>query len=281
MPLHKTVAVTLRNYDWGEADRLVLLYSRRLGKIRAVARGARRIKSRFGCAFEPFVDVDLNLFERRDDSVYRITQADIRESFQALRENLDRMYAAARLTNLVMHITAEADPSPTLYDCLVQGLRSVTHEIHPSLSALVFQIRILGYAGFRPQIHQCTNCGARFHRNIEHRPLGFSPASGGLLCSQCVHRCSDQCLPLSPGSLTFIQQALRLPSSVVGRLRARGRVHQEVMTVIEAYVTEVVGKRLSPVFLPPFEGQPSRKVSANLGAEMISTAEEQTCDGSK
>lgn len=253
MPLHKTIAVTLRNYDWGEADRLVLLYSRRLGKIRAVARGARRIKSRFGCAFEPFVDVDLDLFERRDDSVYRITQADIRESFQGLREDLDRMYAAARLTNLVTHITAEADPNPILYDCLVQGLRSITHDGHPSLSVLVFQIRTLGCTGFRPQTHQCTSCSTGFRQAVARRPGGFSPALGGLLCDQCAHQGTDRFLPLSPGSLTFIQQALRLPSSVVGRLRARGQVQEEVMTVIDAYVTEVVGKRLSPVLSPPVE----------------------------
>lgn len=255
MPLHKTVAVTLRNYDWGEADRLVILYTRRLGKIRAVARGARRIKSRFGCAFEPFAHIDVNLFERRDDSVYRITQADIRESFQALREDLDRMYAAARLANLITHITAEADPSPPLFDCLVHGLRSLTQAAHPGLTVLIFQIRILGCTGFRPQIHHCTNCNARFHQQIECRPAGFSPASGGLLCDRCFRECSDRCLALSPGSLTFLRQALRLPYPVVGRLRATGQVLQEVMNVVEASVTEVVGKRLFPVLLPSAESK--------------------------
>jgi len=76
----KTPAITLKSRKWGEADRIVTFYTIRFGKLRGVARGARRMKSRFGSALEPFVHCDLNLFEKHNDPLYRITQADIRET---------------------------------------------------------------------------------------------------------------------------------------------------------------------------------------------------------
>ncbi len=77
MALFKTSAIVLKSRKWGEADRIVTFYTARFGKLRGVARGARRLKSRFGSALEPFVHCDLNLFEKPNDSLYRITQVDI------------------------------------------------------------------------------------------------------------------------------------------------------------------------------------------------------------
>src|SRR6059036_943533 len=99
----KTPAITLKSRKWGEADRIVTFYTVRFGKLRGVARGARRMKSRFGSALEPFVHCDLNLFEKHNDPLYRITQADIRETFPRLREDLAAMSGAARMVNLVDH----------------------------------------------------------------------------------------------------------------------------------------------------------------------------------
>src|SRR6184192_2250632 len=81
----KTPAITLKSRKWGEADRIVTFYTVRFGKLRGVARGARRMKSRFGSSLEPFVHCDLNLFEKHNDPLYRITQADIRETFPDVR----------------------------------------------------------------------------------------------------------------------------------------------------------------------------------------------------
>src|SRR5438132_686392 len=95
--LLKTPAITLKSRKWGEADRIVTFFTLQYGKLRGVARGARRIRSRFGSALEPFVHCDLNLFEKHNDPLYRITQVDIRETFPQLREDLALMSAAARM----------------------------------------------------------------------------------------------------------------------------------------------------------------------------------------
>ena len=97
MPLVKTTAIILRSRKWGEADRIITFYSKDLGKIRGVARGARRQKSRFGGAIEPFSVCRLNLFEKARDSLFRISHVDLVRSSQVLREDLCLMASAARM----------------------------------------------------------------------------------------------------------------------------------------------------------------------------------------
>lgn len=254
MALLKTPAVSLKSRKWGEADRIVTFYTLRVGKLRGVARGARRIKSRFGSALEPFVHCDLNLFEKHGDSLYRITHADIRESFSGLREDLAVMSGAARMVNLVAAVTAEGDPSPRIFATLLEGLRAIQSGGEPGLTTLLFQVRLLGLTGFQPQTDHCAACGKDFAPSGGLEVNRFVAQAGGLVCSFCAGRHTDRCVHLSPGSLAFLKQALRLPVTVVTRLKAAGRVRVEVEAAIESYVTVVAGKRLPPVDFLAAEG---------------------------
>lgn len=254
MPLVKTTAITLKSLKWGDADRIVTFYTRDVGKIRAVARGARRLKSRIGAALEPLTVCEVNLFEKSGDSLYRVSQVDLVEPFIRFREDLTLMAAAARMTNVVGAITPDSDPDPLLFDTLEQGLRSLMTSKDPPLTALLFQIRLLGLTGFRPQTDHCSSCGSS---KLIQEPQ-FSPASGGLVCQVCAARQRVPCLPLSRGSLAFLQQALRLTPEMVTRLRAAGQVRDEVEDAIEGYVTVVAGRRIPSVdFLRPSLGSAS------------------------
>ena len=147
MPLVKTPAITLKSRKWGDADRIVTFYAKHLGKIRAVARGARRPKSRLGAALEPLTLCDLNLFEKSGDALYRVSQVDLVEPFLRFREDLTLMAAAARMANVVAAVTPDGDPDPPLFETLEQGLRLLVTNSDPALTALLFQIRLLGLTG--------------------------------------------------------------------------------------------------------------------------------------
>jgi DNA repair protein RecO (recombination protein O) len=258
MPLLKTAAVTLKSRKWGDADRIVTLFTQRYGKLRGVARGARRMKSRFGSALEPFVHCELNLFEKPHDPLHRVSQADIRETFPRLREDLAAMAGAARLANLVTAITAEGDASPVVFDTVLDGLRALNEGGEPGLTTLLFQIRLLGQTGFRPQTDHCAACSGAFNENEMAGQMRFSAVAGGLVCVPCAGRRSDRPLPLSPGSRSFLQQALQLPVSTLTRLRAAGLVRDELDAAVEAYVLVVAGRRLPPVdFLAAAEREPA------------------------
>lgn len=132
MPLVKTTAIVLRSHKWGDADRIVTLYSKDLGKLRGIARGARRQKSRFGAAIEPFSVCRLNLFEKIGDPLFRISHVDLVRSSHVLREDLRSMASAARMVNLVAAITPDGDPDPL---CSIlwnkASLRSTKAKIRP------------------------------------------------------------------------------------------------------------------------------------------------------
>lgn len=242
MPLVKTTAIVLRSRKWGDADRIVTFYSKDRGKIRGVARGARRLKSRFGAALEPFSLCRLNLFEKSGDSLYRISHVDLARSSQKLRESLGLIDSAARMVNVVAAITPDGDPDPLLFETLEQGLASLHESEDPTFMALLFQIRLLGVTGFRPQTDHCVTCGkTQFMGDPQ-----FSPLAGGLVCLSCAAHQRVRCVALSRGSLSFLQQAIRLDPTIVRRLRASGQVRGEVEAAIEGYVTVVAGKRLPP-----------------------------------
>ena len=101
MPLVKTQAITLKSRKWGEADRIVTFYAKHLGKIRAVAWGARRPKSRIGAALEPLTLCDLNLFEKSGDTLYRVSQVDLIEPFVRFREDLTVMAAGSKFIRAI------------------------------------------------------------------------------------------------------------------------------------------------------------------------------------
>jgi DNA repair protein RecO (recombination protein O) len=265
MPLLKTPAITLKSRKWGDADRLVTFYTLRFGKLRGVARGARRMKSRFGSALEPFVHCDLNLFEKRHDPVYRIMQADILEPFSGLREDLALMSSAARLVNLVAAVTAEGDAGPRIFQTLLTGLRSLLESSEPSLTTLLFQIRLLGQTGFQPQTDQCVGCGAGLRSAADAIPTMFSPQAGGVVCAPCTDRYPDRCLRLSPGSAALLQHALRWSPEILTRLKATGHVREQLGAAIEAYITVVAGKRLPPVdFLVAEPAEPAYGIKPEL-----------------
>ena len=262
MGLVKTRAVVLKSQRWGEADRIITFYTEKLGKIRGIARGARRLKSRLGGPLEPFGFIEITIFEKSPETLVRISQVDVIKSFGKLREDLTVMAAAARMVNMIKAITPDRDPHSTIFNTLVGGLQALEEESDPELSNLLFQVHILGQTGFRPQTDHCAQCNS----DIDVKKAQFSPSSGGLVCGSCRARIVDRCFPISPGSLAFIQQARRLPFPMVSRLRATGQIRREVEEVIDSYVQHVIGKPLPPNSLWAAEPMPSAyPPSSNAG----------------
>lgn len=243
MPLVKTAAIVLHSRKWGDADRIVTFYTMRFGKLRGVARGARRLKSRLGGMVEPFTLCQLDLFEKPGDSLYRISQVALDEPFAKFRSDLTLMAAAGRMVNFVNAVMAEGDPEPLVFEVLERGLRTLLESRDAAWTTVLFQIRLLTVTGFRPQTDQCAACG-RFHRGPFPQ---FSPTAGGIVCERCASHQPFRCTTLSRGSIAFLQQALQMQPALMNRLHAVGQVRAEVESAIESYVTVVAGRRLPPV----------------------------------
>jgi DNA repair protein RecO (recombination protein O) len=174
MPLYRDEAIVVRTYKLGEADRIVVLFTRDRGKVRAVAKGVRKTSSRFGARLEPMSHVALQLYEGRE--LDTITQAESLENFRALRDDLERITRSASVLEAVDQITEEREPNAKLYTMLVGALRTLATHDHP-LVVPAFFWKLLALEGFRPVVDACVVC----HR--EDQLCAFDLEEGGVLCA--------------------------------------------------------------------------------------------------
>jgi DNA repair protein RecO (recombination protein O) len=174
--LYRERGIVLRTIKLGEADRIVTLVTEGHGKLRAVAKGVRRTKSRFGARLEPLSHVSLLCYEGRN--LDTITQAEALEHFRAVREDLDRLGRAVCLLELVDAVVQEGDDDPRLYQMLLGALRTLAAGPSPLL-APAFSWKLLAQQGFRPALDDCVRCGAGGDL------VAFSVGDGGALCRSC------------------------------------------------------------------------------------------------
>jgi DNA repair protein RecO (recombination protein O) len=192
--LFRDAGVVLRTYRLGEADRIIVLFTERHGKVRAVAKGVRKTKSKFGARLEPTSHVALQLYEGRELDI--VTQAESIDHFRPIREDLDRLAGASAMLEAVDQLAQEREPNPRLYQMLVGALRSLSaHD--PPLVVPAFFIKVLALEGFRPMVERCVECGATDHL------VAFDFETGGVLCDSCRRGQS-----ISPEALTLLQQML-------------------------------------------------------------------------
>ena len=154
--LYRDEAVVLRTYKLGEADRIVVLATKANGKVRAVAKGVRKTKSRFGARLEPLSYVSLQLYEGRN--LDTITQAETIDSFRAIREDLDRYGSAVGVLEVVDQIAMEREVDPRRFAMLVGVLRTIAENDNP-LVVPAFYLKVLAHEGFQPEVEACVSCG--------------------------------------------------------------------------------------------------------------------------
>ena len=167
----------LRTIRLGESDRIVTIVTEGRGKVRAVAKGVRKTKSRFGGRLEPLRHVSLQLYEGR--SLDTITQAETIHHFRVVREDLDRLAQATSLLEVVDAVVQEGEEDPQLYRMLLGAL--CTLEASPSpLVVPAFFWKLLAHIGFRPILDECARCGAA------DELVAFDLEQGGVLCRACA-----------------------------------------------------------------------------------------------
>jgi len=237
-------AIVLRHADWGEADRLVTLYTREQGKLRAVAKGARKITSRKAGHLEPFTHVKLQLSRGR--SLFIVTQADTIEAFLSLRESLEMTGTASYVVELLDRFVYEDEgPNPTLYRLLAETLKRLSVGEDPWLVVRYYEMRLLDFLGFRPQLVECANCG----REIKAEDQFFSFTLGGAICPRCGRGLPN--LPsISVDALKYLRHFQRSSYAEAKRARPTPAVMNEVETLMQGYFTYLLERELnSPGFL--------------------------------
>jgi DNA repair protein RecO (recombination protein O) len=179
VPLYRDEGIVLRTQKLGEADRIVTLLTRGLGKVRVVGKGVRRTKSRFGARLEPGMHVDVQCYEGR--SLDTVTQAECLDAWgHTLARDYTTWTAATAMLEIADRLTEEREVTVQQYLLLAGALRSMSDGVHDAGLVLdAYLLRALAIAGWAPSFHDCARCGAPG----PHR--AFNLASGGTVCPVC------------------------------------------------------------------------------------------------
>jgi DNA repair protein RecO (recombination protein O) len=176
----KTEAIVLRGIRYGEADRILHLYTPDRGRVSAIAKGVRRAKSRFGGRLEPFFRLNLVLYQGKSD-LMTVTSAETLAGHPRLREHGPSLDGAARACDAVSRMFGEGEPHRGVYHLLANQLALLDRapERATRATALAFRLKLLLAAGFAPHLASCASCGEPEHL------VGFSGAAGGVVCGAC------------------------------------------------------------------------------------------------
>lgn len=236
-------AVVLRHTDWGEADRLLWIFSQEMGKLRTVAKGVRKVRSRKAGHLEPFTRVSLLLARGRDLPL--ITQAETLAAYLPLHDDLAGITYASYVVELLDRFTYEEGENRALYRLLVETLERLSElPAQRDLTVRYYEVRLLDLVGFRPRLFQCVQCG----KDIQAEDQYFSNALGGVVCPNCGPRL-EGVQPVSMTALKYLRHFQRSPFSEAARVRLTPEITRELETLVQHYLTYLLERGLNT---PPF-----------------------------
>ena len=195
--LYRDIGVVLRTYKLRESDRIVVLHTAENGKVRAVAKGVRKTKSKFGARLEPMSHVRLQLYRGRELDI--VTQAESVEPLAPMLSSLDRASQGLAVIEAVDQLSLEREPNVQLYRMLVGVLRTIASAPSP-LNVAAFYWKLLANEGMRPELDRCLRCG---EAEPQVQFVAFDLNEGGVLCRTCRSGQS-----ISPGALAILREIL-------------------------------------------------------------------------
>ncbi len=198
----KTEGIVLRSLRYGEADRILHLYTPDRGRVSVIAKGVRKTRSRFGGRLEPFFRLELVLYEGRSD-LLTVTSVETLAAHPRLREDARALDGAARACEAVARVFDDGDPHAGVYHLLANELALLDGDPARAgrANALAFRLKLLLAAGFAPHLASCASCGEQEHL------VGFSGAAGGVVCTAC----EASAFALDQDAVDFLVTALGRP----------------------------------------------------------------------
>jgi DNA repair protein RecO (recombination protein O) len=182
MPLHSALAFVLRTYNFAEADKVCVLLTQRDGKIRGVAHGARKMKSRFGSALEPLTEVQTAYYAKEGRDLVSISSADIVKSqFRAAAGSVEVSSAMSYFADLLVEFLPDHEPNEQVYRLVRVCLDALADRRDPYVVARYFEIWLLKLCGFYPDLFRCSSCGQSVGGEV---PIWIT-REGSPLCSNC------------------------------------------------------------------------------------------------
>ncbi|NWF78254.1 MAG: DNA repair protein RecO [Chloroflexi bacterium] len=246
---YQTKGIILKQTKLGEFDKIVTVYTQEFGKLRAVAKGACRPKSKLGGNVEPLTYSLMFLAKGRNLDI--ITQSQTINGFLALKSDLWRMACGLYILELIDSFTVEGGENRPLFDLLLDILNQLSKPDSNETVLRYFELHLLHYLGYRPQLRRCVSCDSSLKPVVNF----FSPSKGGLLCPHCnsgeSHRYEQietvslkTTLPLSVGALKVLCLWQRCDYATAKRVKLKPELSRELEQVLHEYITYILQREL-------------------------------------
>jgi len=237
MALLQTEAIAIKGKDLGEADRMITFFTRRAGKLRVVANGVRRTRSRMSALVQPFTHSSIVVYQ--GGSIPRLRNGEIIDSNLVLRENLLFMAASTYLTELVDFLTEEEDAQESVFVLLLNTLQVFKEKGVAPIFLRNFELRLISMLGFRPNLDRCVECDGEI--SSTGKTVNFSVEQGGIKCVNCK---DGEDREISGGSLKVMKRLLETPWRQLYNLQIDSRMGKELESLFQEYIEFRTEKRL-------------------------------------
>jgi len=235
----RTQALVLRTFDQGESDRLVHLYTEDLGRISAIAKGARRSRKRFPGRLEILTLLEIRVVDPPRSSLMRLEGARLVTPFESFVKHLGRYGIACQLLEVLDRFTGEREPNPELFHFALGVLGVLAEEVPDRLLALLVLAKTLARLGYRPQLASCACCGKAI--SARGPRVGFQPRHGGTVCPAC---CEDDEVRIAPRLLLALDAGIRTPLRERGQLGLSPRDVELGETLLGRFLKFFIGLEL-------------------------------------
>lgn len=241
--LRRVEALVISHAEFGEADRLLVLYTREMGKIRALAKGIRKVHSRKAGHLEPFTRVDVLV--AKGASFWIVSQAETVKEYSRIKEDLVKTGLAAYALELLERFTLEEEANASLYRLINDTLKRIHEETDPFAAIRYYELRLLEQVGYRPELFHCVQC----QKEIQAEDQFFSAQHGGVVCPRCAPQTS-QLRPVSMAALKYLRHFQRSEYEQSRRVKIPAVHRAEMEKLLQYYLAVLAERKLNtPDFL--------------------------------
>ena len=239
MPSKVVEGIILQVKPYGEADLIIDFFSSQWGRMRGIAKGAKKSKKRFVNCLEPLHWVRLSLFEKQNNSLVRIDQGELINPFPGIRKDYKKLGQASYFCEMIKELFAIGDTNRPVFELIRESLQALDQGKGDQEIFDIFQVRLLKIAGYALYLTSCLGCGKRAETIFD--PV-FSLSQGGIFCPKCL--IGEKGIPLSPGTVHCLRQAGSLAFPQVFHIRFSRNMREEIGQLLHSFSCRIMGKEL-------------------------------------
>jgi DNA repair protein RecO (recombination protein O) len=241
MPLFKTNAIVIRSVNYGESDKIVTFFTKDFGKLKGIAKGARRSRKRFQNALGLFSHLRLIFFDREGMGLVRAEGCDILYSFPKIREDLKKIFYGNYYLELVNEMAGEREVNSEAFELLLSTLLNLEELDLQEEQLRIFEIRMLSLFGYRPNMRKCNLCKKDWEDLKDPPVIFFSLERGALICETCS-KARDHLVPISVGTAKLVEKISQAEFSMIPRVRFTFQALAESREFLPKFISYQLGK---------------------------------------